>query len=222
MKPIFTTIFLTIIFVTQSYGQAENYRLIRFDFGFSYVVPMSSRLSSGFGLTLEPKFQISDKHTIGVRTGFYFMSGNSLDYIDAYDFATTSTELSVGGAVNFSIFNEYFLTEGRGRPFVGIGLGFYGGGSAAVTSATIVGGGTANVGADGYAGMGLSPALGFHFGKLKLTASYHYIFSETEVNVDVKQAGPSGVSSVSIIQNERNDFIELKLMLGIGGGRKNK
>lgn len=220
MKKLTILIFLSLFLILEGYSQAENYRFVRFDFGFSYVKPMSTRVSNGFGFTLEPKFQVSDKHTIGVRTGFYFMSGNSLNYIDAYDFETTPTSLSVGGAFNFSFFNEYFLTEGLGRPFVGMGFGFYGGGSASVTSATIVGGGTADVGADGYASLGLSPTVGFHFGVLKLTASYHYLFAETEVNVDVRDAGPSGVSSVSIIQNERNDFIEFKLMLGFGGGRK--
>ena len=220
MKKLTILSLLLLFFTANAFSQAENYRFVRFDFGFSYVKPMSSRLSNGFGFTLEPKFQVSDKHTIGARTGFYFMTSNSLNYIDAYDFETTPTELSVGGAFNFSFFNEYFLTEGQGRPFVGMGLGFYGGGSASVVSATIVGGGTADVGADGYASLGLSPTVGFHFGFLKLTASYHYLFAETEVNVDVRGAGPSGVSSVSIIQNERNDFIEFKLMLGFGGGRK--
>jgi hypothetical protein len=222
MKKYILLVLLIPCLMSDALSQSDNYRLVRFDFGFSYVAPMSSRLSSGFGFTLEPKFQVTDKHTIGLRTGFYFMTSNSLDYIDAYDFETVPTELSVGGAVNFSVYNEYFLTEGRGRPFVGVGFGFYGGGSASVTSATIVGGGTADVGADAFASMGLSPTAGFHFGVLKLTASYHYIFGGTEVNVDVREAGPSGVSSVSLIQKERNDFIELKLMLGIGGGRKDK
>ena len=222
MKKLFILFFFITCFTFNSFSQAENYRLFRFDFGFSYVMPMSNRLSSGYGFTLEPKFQITDKHTFGIRTGVYFMTSNSLDFIDAYDFETTSAELSVGGAVNFSAFNEYFLTDGRARPFVGLGFGFYAGGSASVVSATVVGGETADVGADAYASMGLSPTVGLHFGVLKLTASYHFIFSGTQVNVTVEEAGPTGVTSVSSVQDESNDFLEFKLMLGIGGGRKNK
>lgn len=222
MKKLFLIPLILLFFSSSSFGEEREYRLIRFDFGFSYAKPLSSRVSNGFGFTLEPKFQVTNKHTVGLRTGFYFMTGNSLNFIDDYDFATTSAELNVGGSFNLSFFNEYFLTEGMGRPFVGLGLGLYIGGSTSVASATVVGGGTADVGADGYVSMGLSPTAGFHFGKLKLTASYHLIFNGTNVNVDVKGAGPSGVDSVSIIQKERNDFIEFKLMLGIGGGRKNK
>ena len=220
MKKLALLILPLLLITTDSYGQAENYQNVRFDFGFSTVMPMSSRLSGGFGLTLEPKYQMSDKHTIGLRTGFYFMSGNGLDYIDAYDFETTTGSISVGGAINMSVFNEYFLTEGRARPFVGVGLGYYGGGSASV-GATVVGGAEADVSANAFASMGVSPTVGFHYGILKITASYHFLFSGTEVNISVEEAGPTGVTSVTSIQNESNNFLEFKLMLGIGGRPKN-
>ncbi len=215
-----TLVFLTLVLLgTESFAQAENYQNVRFDFGFSFPIPMSSRLSGGFGFTLEPKFQVTDKLTIGGRVGFYFMSGNGLGYIDAYDFDETNLELSVGGAVNASALGEYFLTEGRARPFVGMGLGYYVGGAASVSAVTI-GGPEADVSADAYASPGISPTLGFHFGVLKLTVSYHLIFSGTDINVTVKGAGPSGVDEI-YSQKESNDFIEFKLMLGIGGRPKN-
>ena len=76
--------------------------------------------------------------------------------------------------------------------------------------------------ASAFVGMGVSPTVGFHIGVLKLSASYNYIFNSTDVNVKEEIVSGNVVEEINLIQQESNNFITLKLMLGIGGGRKDK
>lgn len=133
---------------------------------------------------------------------------------------SSEAELKTGAIVGFSLMNEYFLTDTKLRPFVGTGFGFYAGGSASESVNVNVAGGSISAEASAFAGMGLSPTAGFHIGPLKMSLSYYLIFSSTDVNVKEEIVSGNLVEEINLVQEESNNFIVLKLMLGIGGGRK--
>lgn len=203
-----------------AFSQAENYRLIRFDFGFSYIMPESNRFANGFGFSPELKFQLTDRHTIGGKLEVYAMVGDN-GYVLQGSQLSSQAELKTGAIVGFSILNEFFLTKSKVRPFIGGGLGFYAGGSASESVNVNVAGGSLSAEASGFTGLGISPTVGIHWGFLKLTASYNYIFNSTDVTVKERIDNGNYTEEISLNQEESNNFITLKLMLGIGGGRKN-
>ena len=116
-------ILILISFSLNGFSQAENYRLVRFDFGFSYIMPSSNRFANGYGFSPELKFQVTDKHTIGGKMEIYIMVGDN-GYVLQGTQLSSQAELKTGAIVGFSLLNEYFLTEGKLRPFVGAGLGW--------------------------------------------------------------------------------------------------
>lgn len=218
-KLLFLLILISIAFEVVS--QAENYRLVRFDFGFSYIMPSSNRFANGYGFSPELKFQVTDKHTIGGKMEIYVMVGDNT-YVLQGTQLSSQAELKTGAIIGFSLFNEYFLTEGKLRPFVGTGLGYYAGGSASESVDVNVAGGSLSAKTSAFVGMGISPTVGFHIGVLKLSASYYYIFNSTDVNIKEEIVNGNLVEEINLIQQESNNFITLKLMIGIGGGRKDK
>ena len=108
------------------------------------------------------------------------------------------------------------------RPFIGTGLGFYAGGSASESVGSSTVGGSISAEANAFDGLGISPTIGLHYGVLKLSTSYHLIFNSTDVTVKEEFNNSKTTETISTVQKESNNFIVLKLSLGIGGGRKNK
>lgn len=219
MKRLIITSFLLSL-ALNSLGQAENYRLVRFDFGFSYIMPSSNRFANGFGFSPELKFQLTDRHTLGGKIEIYAMVGDD-GYVIQGSQLSSRAELKTGAIVGISLLNEFYLTDTKVRPFIGTGFGFYAGGSASESVDINVAGGSLSAEANGFAGLGLSPTVGFHWGFLKLSASYNYIFNSTDVTVKERIENGNFTEEISLIQEESNNFITLKLMMGIGGGRKN-
>lgn len=210
---------LLLVCISDAFSQAENYRLVRFDFGFGYIMPSSNRFANGFGFSPELKFQLTDKHTIGGRMEIFVMVGDNA-YVLQGTQLSSQAELKTGAIVGFSMLNEYFLTDTKLRPFVGAGLGFYAGGSASESVDVTVNGGSLSAQASAFTGVGFSPTVGFHLGVLKMSFSYYLIMSQTDVNVKEEIVNGNLVEEINLVQEESNNFIVLKLMLGIGGGRK--
>ena len=108
MKNIISTILIIVFCVSTTFGQSENYRMVRFDFGFSYIAPSSDRFVSGFGFSPELKFQVTDKHTIGVKTEIFVMVGDN-SYILQGSHLSSKAELKTGTILSFAVLNEFFF-----------------------------------------------------------------------------------------------------------------
>ncbi len=137
---------------------AKNFAQIS---GGATLGPMISDGEAIFGLTLNGKYELSDKLKVGANLGFF--SKNQ-------DFLGTSVRTSI---MPFSGLIEYKLIENKLNPYTGLDLGFYRFGIAGF-SATY---------------LGLAPTAGVNYeidDKLSINGNfkYHYIMSS-----DLSSAG---------------------------------
>lgn len=129
-------------------------------------------LIAGIAAFTEPKATVGHSITAGIRFEGDVLFGGKI--------AEEAENLEVGMSTRAAILlrGEYFIDQGKTRPFVGLGFGRY---TLANTSAS--GSGAASIVAGNN--FGVAPELGFAFGNFKLSAMYHFVGGTTLVNMEV-------------------------------------
>jgi outer membrane protein X len=153
-------------------AQAPSYQPIRVDLTFFGAYASADATSWGGGVTLEPKYNLTDNLSLGFR----FDAAAFITQDISVSSGTGETSVSQGAraVTTFLAKADYYLTTTPVRPFVGIGLGLYriGAGSQEVSS-----GATTQVlqTASSFRGFGFCPQLGVNFGGFRLAATYHVV-----------------------------------------------
>lgn len=192
----------TLGFAQAASAQAENYQPIREDTGLAgaYAASMGG---GGFGATVEPKFNLLDKVSLGLRLEGVVTFGGSIGGADQ--------DVSVGmGASAASLAKgEYFFTTGTARPWVGLGLGMY----TLVSQSVDTGQDSVAVSQRAGKYFGMAPQLGVDLGRLRLAATYNVILG---ADVEVTQMVGSTEQTSSTSQN----YFTFELGIRFGGARK--
>lgn len=161
MKKLLFTAFLGLALSFTSH--AQSYGPVEWDIiGFSIVIPTSDNFSGGFGIYTEPRFNVDDKFSVGLRLDLALLGSNIDD-----------DSASVGASTSFSVMGDYYLRNNENkRAFVGLGLGLFGGGELEIDT-----GGT-TTGEEGGGSFGIIPRVGYEFGLLRLALEYNLAFEE--------------------------------------------
>jgi hypothetical protein len=162
-------ILLLVVMPTAMFAQDVGFRL---DAGLGAGLSFSGLKSYGIAAFTEPKVTIGPSITAGIRFEGDVLFGGKV--------AEEAENLEVGMSTRAAILlrGEYFIGQGKTRPFVGLGFGRY---TLANTSAS--GSGAASIVAGNN--FGVAPELGFAFGNFKLSAMYHFVGGSTLVNMEV-------------------------------------
>lgn len=189
-KKTITIFSICLLFV--SYVNAQEANKFRVDFGLGYAIPSDG--GGGILINLEPKWNIADDMSIGLRFASALMARN----IET-DGETVTGDLNANGSY-VATFDKYFNNGSSSfAPFVGAGVGYYAVGGASLNADA------AAVDLDGKIG-GLLRA-GFDLGKFRLAAEYNLI----------------GASEVTNTNNEtvdlKNGYFGISLGFFVGGGK---
>jgi hypothetical protein len=152
MKKVLLTLITIFAINAVASAQAENYRAFKVDVMGGLASPSGVGLSSGLTISVEPKYNLSDNIAVGVQFA------TSL-------FGTSVSGGSIGAFNNYSAVGEYYLGESKVRPFAGIGLGIYSGGSVSFAGQTVTGG----------SNFGFAPRAGVQLGHFRIAAEYNLV-----------------------------------------------
>ena len=179
---------LVVICLTASASFSQDYGPIEWDIiGLGIASPSGDDVSAGISISTEPRYNINDKISIGLRGEFaVFSSASGLDSL---------TSFSVGTSSSWALMGDYYLkNDFNKRAFAGMGLGLFNGADITTTI------GTETAVLSGESSIGLIPRIGFELGVLRLTAEYNYAFKSEVSNylaikVSLNIGGRSGSKS---------------------------
>ena len=184
---------------------AENYQLFRVDS--TFVVPYAHGPGSwGVGAAVEPKFNLLDYLSVGLRAEGAALFGG--------DFSSPNSSLSVDvrGVVAFLAKAELYLTTIAVRPFVGFGMGVYHIASQSIST------GDPGISVDQRAGshFGVAPQIGINFGAFRLAVTYNVMVgADVLVRQTVTVGQPPEETSTS------QNYFSFGIGGTFGGGRTN-
>ncbi len=192
-------------------AQAESYQPVRVDLTvYGAYVPADANAWGG-GAAIEPKYNLTDQLSIGLR-------------FEAAAFVTQSVQVGPAGSQQVSISQgaravtaylakaDWYFTTSTVRPFAGLGLGLYRIGSG---SQSVTGSGTVVQTASTFQGFGLCPQLGVNFGGFRLAGTYHVITGGDQV-VMMQAVGASAPTPVKLSKN----FFAFELGGTFGGAHR--
>ncbi|MDR1984296.1 MAG: hypothetical protein LBQ28_05670 [Prevotellaceae bacterium] len=141
-------------------AQSQEFKPFRFDAGIGYGLPFAKSLDGGVQFYLEPKYEIVDQIAVGLRWEGSLFAGVGAEGESA-DVKLSSAYLLTG---------DYYLTNNKFRPFVGLGLGLY---SIAGASVSV---GDEEVSVDDKAKNNFGALLraGFDISHFRFAVSYNY------------------------------------------------
>jgi hypothetical protein len=149
--------------------------------------------AAGFGAVVEPKWNITDYISAGLRLDGGVSFGGKIA-----PQGTTTVSLGAGAATLAK--GEFFLGSSGVRPFFGLGAGMY------LLANQSVAAGDSGAGASQSAGnyFGVAPQLGIDFGGVRLAATYNHILG---ADVEVRQEINAGATPERIQRN----YVQLEL-----------
>jgi outer membrane protein X len=110
---------LTSIHAQERFQEINHYKLFKVQVDAGYARPAGKGVKSGLLLALEPKFNINDRISIGLRTEATAMARGG------YSINNVSAEAEVGLGIAILPTADYYFSNRLARPYVGIGLGLY-------------------------------------------------------------------------------------------------
>jgi outer membrane protein X len=151
----------------------------KMDAGLGGAFTFGDLKSYGIMAHAEPKVFILPSLSAGLRIEGDALFGGTI--------TEEASDLSVGVSSRAAILlkGEYYFTDNKTRPFLGLGVGSY---TIANTSAT--GEGSASIGAGNH--FGVAPELGVTFGNFRLSAMYHILTGSSLV--DMSAGAPKEIS----------------------------
>ena len=184
------TLLLVFFFAGLSslFAQDRSFRAFRVDLNYGYALASKKSINSnGLSGTLEAKYAFDDFLSIGLRFETTALPTLTLDsFGDYYDNGEVRALRST------FITGDYHFNTNSLRPFLGVGVGFYGSEAYQIQNDMITQT-TPSSGKFGFMGRG-----GFDFWHLRLAAEYNY-------------AGK--------VDGQSNNYLSLKLGFFFGGGR---
>ncbi len=191
-------------------AQAPNYQPIRVDLTVYGAYASADANAYGFGAAIEPKYNLTDQLSIGLR-------------FEGAAFVTQQLEIGPAGSQQVSISQgaravsaylakaDWYLTTAPVRPFVGVGLGLY---RIASGSQSVSGTGSVVQTASALQGFGVCPQLGVNFGGFRLAGTYHIIAGGDQV-VMTQAVGAPAPTEVKLSKN----FFAFEIGGTFGGAR---
>lgn len=123
MTKLFLTLaafFLSLsVFSQDRFQEIQHYKFFKVQTDIGYARPAGNGVKAGLLLALEPKINLSDKVSVGLRSEATFMAraGYSINNVSA------DAEAGLGLAILPTV--DYYFTNRLVRPFVGAGAGVY-------------------------------------------------------------------------------------------------
>ena len=145
------------------FAQAQSFKSFKVDFATGYAIPSGSGAKGGVVMAIEPKYNINDQITVGLRMEAALMAGVEVDP------ATGEMKSgSVKALATYSATGDYFFSANSFRPFAGVGAGLF---SVASVNADANGTGEATAGQK----FGFTPRAGFEFGHFRAALEYNLV-----------------------------------------------
>jgi len=153
---------------TFSTATSQSYGPIEWDIiGLGYAIPTGVGASGGFSFYTEPRYNINDKFSIGLRFEGALLGGAEDN--DNFDVGISSTTSLTP--------DYYFMNNENKRGFAGLGIGLATGASFTVTNPD----GTETEGDVGFT-LGLTPRVGIELGLIRLAVSYNLALDDAVTN----------------------------------------
>lgn len=200
MKSIETKILLTFFTLTLSlslfaqvkYEIEHHYKPFKVDAGLGYARPAGKGAKAGVLLYMEPKVNVLDRISVGIRTEATAMARGNID--------RNGTEFSGNGEAGLSLSflgtADYYFTNRLVRPYIGGGAGIY---NLVGIEGTTNGGGTVTIPTETKFG-----------GMARIGVEIWHIRAGLEYNF---------VSKTGLINN---NYLGLKIGIVFGGGVKDQ
>lgn len=179
-------------------AQAENFQPIRVEATLVVARGSGDVGAWGAGLAIEPKYNLTDQLSIGLR---FEGSGMVSQSIAPSLVGGLDASMSARAVVAFIAKADYYLSTSSTRPFVGLGAGYYSIGSA--------NSGITGVSAEAFSGFGLFPQVGVNFGHFRMALGYHAILGGSQTLM------VAGVPTVDLSKN----YFAFDIGGTFGGGR---
>lgn len=170
---------------------AQNYKPFKLGMGIGYTMPSDG--GGGILIDFEPAYRINDAIAVGLR----FESAAMMKMVG-------DEEGKVSANGSYTLNGQYYLSDAKVRPYVGLGLGLYTVASVSVGVNSAEGGGGAE--------FGFYPRLGVDLGHFNINLDYNLIGASTGYSVD--DAG--NTTEVNI----KNSYLGIRAGFFIFGGRK--
>lgn len=168
---------------------AQEYKQFKVGLGLGYAAPADG--GGGVAVYLEPAYRVNDQIAVGLR-----LETAALAKVVGDD------EGSISGNASYTVNGQYYLSDAKFRPFVGLGAGIYSIASIGVANST------AEIG--GGAEFGFYPRVGFDLGHFNFIFDYNLIPATEGVSID----DLGNATDVEI----KNGYFAVKLGFSIGGG----
>ncbi|UII30991.1 outer membrane beta-barrel protein [Fulvivirga ulvae] len=198
MKKILFSI--ALLFIGAITVNAQDYKPFKLGLGLGYASPSDG--GGGILFEVEPAYRLSDEIAIGLRLGSAAMAR-----------AIGETEGSVSGNASYTVNTQYYLSNGKFRPYVGAGVGIFS--LASVSSSVTVGNSTATAAASSESKIGFYPRVGFDLGHFNINIDYNIIGASSP---DVVVSGGSGTSSVEV-DDIKNSYLGIRIGGFFFGGK---
>ncbi len=217
MKKTILTSVVMLVISNYGFAQSKNYLAFRME-----ITPFVSYIPAEFGgwgggLSLEPKFNITDNIDAGIRFAETIFAGRN--GISAGN-GSSSVNLGITFMTSYGIVGEYFFTTNKFRPFVGLSFRRYT--YASVSESVNAGNSNAsvNVGARSARKWGFEPAVGISFPGIRLSVGYNLLFGGSDIYVNETASNASGSSVVVSSQAVNYSHVSFKLDFTIAGRKK--
>ena len=178
-----------VLFVAVVSADAQDYKQWKLGLGLGYAAPSDG--GGGVAVYLEPAYRVNDQIAVGLRLETAALAK-----------VVGDEEGSISGNASYTLNGQYYLSDAKFRPFVGLGLGIYNIASISLDSNSAdIGGGTE---------FGFYPRVGFDLGHFNFIIDYNLIPATDGVSFD----DLGNASDVEI----KNGYLAVKLGFSIGGG----
>lgn len=184
MKKMNNKIFFCLLLATLGYTASAQDRSIKMDVSIGSAMTFGEVKSYGISAAVEPKYFFNKRIAAGLRLEGDVLFGGKIEA------EAQNVDVQMTSRAAQLIKGEFYLTEGKTRPFIGLMGGRYTQANIGSSSS-----GSATIKAGVY--YGYAPELGVTFNNFRISAMYHFIPGTDLVTV----------STGSPIEVERNYFV---------------
>ena len=163
---------LVFVFFLTLVVNAQTYKPFRVEVGLSFNASTDEEANNGAGGYIEPRYAVNDNLLLGFRLEGSYLSGGTIK-VDFDDFGEESElELGVTRLSANLFFAEYFFSNERVRPFIGLGAGVY----ARRALGLAVDIGNVQIGEldESKANFGMAPRVGINAGHWRFSTSFNF------------------------------------------------
>lgn len=160
MNRIFSAILVGLVLTGSAFALADNYRPVRIEVGAIVPMELGEFSQGGFGFIFEPKLNITDQLSTGLRWHLGLMAGDGITAMNSYMLKA-----------------DYFFNTNTVRPYATIGLGLN---QLAGASLEVFGDGDAATAVAGNF-FGVMPGVGINLGGFRLGVGVNLIFAKQHV-----------------------------------------